>query len=350
MNEKKEFKKILIIGHANIGDVCYDLVVVNPLRKRFPSAEITFLASPVSKDIVEGYQGLDRVIIFDKYGLDRGLRGRLRLLFSLRKEHFELVVVLKDTLMYKYINAPFRWSVRKYLGCLPIKKRMHIADIYMEFLRSCGVPAQKGVWNFSVAAEGDFCNQFLKQAGVNNQDKIVGILWHSGWSLKDWPAGHWNKLARILTRRNNFKIIAFGKIAQTSQGKEKLKQIADPIISAVNKTTLKQALALIQRCDLFIGTDSSLLHLASCMGVETIGLYGATSKDYIYPYFHYHNIIGPAEKRACMPCYPGLDPCPCMKNKLSSSPCMEGISVEDVAQLVGRKIGIPDSIKKEGLL
>jgi ADP-heptose:LPS heptosyltransferase len=332
--KKKEFKKILIIGHTNIGDACYDLVVVNPLRRKFQKAEIIFLASSVSRDIVEGYKGLDRVIIFDKYGVDKGIRGRLRLMAALRKERFDLVVALSSTLMHKYIGARCQWSVRKYLGCLPQDKKMHIADIYIEFLRSFGVEAEKEHWDFNVEAENNFCDELLEKAGVNKGDKIVGILPYSGWPLKDWPFEKWNELAQELSKRYNFKVIAFGKVTDGFNAEERLKHLSSPIISAVNKTTLRQALSLIKRCNLFIGVDSSLLHLASCMGVETIGLYGATSKEYIYPYFHYHNIIAPAEKRYCMPCYPGLNPCPCMKNKINRSPCMESISVENVVRLV----------------
>ena len=116
------------------------------LRRKFKNAEIVFLTSAVSQDIVEGYKGLDRVIVFDKYGVDKGIRRRLRLVFLLRRERFDLVVALSSTLMHRYIGAKYQWSVRKYLGCLPQDKKMHIADIYIEFLRSFGVEAQKEHW------------------------------------------------------------------------------------------------------------------------------------------------------------------------------------------------------------
>ena len=335
--KNKEFKKILIIGHRNIGDACCDLVVVKPLRRKFKNSEIVFLTSPVSKDIVEGYKGLDRAIVFDKYGADKGIWGRLRLVFLLRRERFDLVVALSSTLMHRYIGARYQWSVRKYLGCLPQDKKMHIADIYIEFLRSFGVEAQKEHWDFDVKAEDNFCGEFLRKAGVNEGERIAGILPYSGWPLKDWPIERWNDLANLLKSEYNLKVIAFGKVTDDIKGREKLTHFSPSIISAVNKTTLKQAISLIRRCNLFIGVDSSLLHLASCMGVETVGLFGATSKEYIYPYFHYSNVITPAQKRYCMPCYPGLNPCPCMKDKITKSPCMKDISVESVMQLVKQR-------------
>lgn len=336
--EETKFEKILIIGHSNIGDVCYDLVVVNPLRRQFPGAKIYFLTSPAANDIVEGYKGIDKVIIFDKRGKDKGIRGRLCFAASLRKEHFNRVIVLKDTWLYKYLGIPLRFSVRRYLGCLPEKKKMHIADIYLEFLRSLGVNAQEAVWDFAVGGEGYFSDKFLAGDGISSQDEIIGILPFSSWSLKDWPVESWNELAEGLSRQYQFKIIAFGKVNDDFNGREKIKRLSPLIVSALNKTTLKQALALIKRCRFFIGVDSSLLHLARCMKVESVGLYGATSKEYIYPYFHYQNIVASSAKLPCMPCYPGLNPCSCMQSRLSISPCMQGIAVKDVLERVKQKM------------
>jgi len=98
-------------------------------------------------------------------------------------------------------------------------------------------------------------------------------------------------------------------------------------------------MGLIRHCHLFIGPDSSLVHLASCMGVNTIGLYGATSSSYIYPYFHRHNVINSKAKIDCMPCYPGGNPCQ-MKVKFQTGACMEGISVEEVLELAKHNLAL----------
>jgi heptosyltransferase II len=330
--KSKDVRKILVIGHSNIGDACCDLVVVDPLRKAFPAAKISFLTSSIPKNIVEGYKDLDQLLTYDRHGADKGAAGMLRLVARLRKERFDLVVVLKDTWLGLFLGAKDSWSVRRYLGGPPEKKKKHIADIYLEFLRFYGVEAKQAAWNFDIKGEKEFCDRFLSAAGVTPQDKIVGILPYSGWSLKDWPVEKWNELGCML-QKQGIKLIAFGKPAPASEA-----PLSGAIISALGKTTLKQALALIRRCNLFVGVDSSLLHLSSSMGVEAIGLYGATSKDYIYPYFHYQNIVEPSRKPSCLPCYPGLKNCPCMKNRLSHSPCMKAISAEEVAAAVMRKL------------
>ena len=333
------FKNILIIGHSNIGDVCYDLMVVNPLRRRFPQAKISFLTSSRAENILQGYEGLDKVFTFDRHTKDRGLRGRLCLMTTLIRERFDLAVVLKSTLMHKFLGIPCVWSVRKYLGCEPSEKKIHIVDIYLEFLRYHGIDAQEAIFGFALGEEEkNFCDTFLAKEGISAKDKVVGILPMANWSLKSWPIDKWNELAGILKSQYGIKVINLSKSSNDPFIQMVLKNISREIISA-DKTTLKQAMALIKRCNLFIGPDSSLLHLTSCQGIEVIGLYGPSSGEYFYPYFHRYNTVVSKEKLHCMPCYPGLKPCPC-KKKLQHGACMEGISVKDVLELARQKLNL----------
>ncbi|MFC1752966.1 glycosyltransferase family 9 protein [Thermoproteota archaeon] len=333
------FNNILIIGHSNIGDVCCDLVVVNPLHREFPKAKITFLTSSRSKNIAEGYKGLQRVVTFDKHAKDKGLKGSVRFMAALAKERFDLLIILKSSLRYMVLGIPCVWNVRKYFGFASLPKRVHSIDVYLEFLRSHAIDAQEAIFDFGLDDEDKkFCDAFLAKEGIRAQDKVVGILPMAAWSIKSWPIDKWNELAGILKSQYGVKVIGFSKSDKSQFSQEVLKNISGEIIPA-NKTTLKQAMALISRCNLFIGPDSGLLHLASCIGVGAIGLYGPTPPDFIYPYFHRQDIIISKKKSDCMPCYPGFKSFPC-KGKFWFGACMEAISVEDVLESVKKKLDL----------
>ncbi len=326
-------KKILIIGHSNIGDVCYDLAVVNPLLKEFPQACITFLTSPRCEAIASHYSGIDKVIVMDRRKTDQSPLGRLPFIRSLRKEGFDLAVVLINTLMYLFLGIPKVLTVNKLFG-KKLPKDVHIVESYRTFLNSYGIDFKKAIFDFNFENEhAAFRDQFLEQSGISSNDKVVGILPLAAWSLKNWPVAYWNRLSTLLEKEKGFKVIAFGKSAPDEFNEYVLKKLSKDIVSAIDKTNLAQALALIKRCDYFIGPDSGLLHLASCMNVETIGLYGATSRNFIYPYFHRDNIIGSRAKIPCIPCYPGNIPCE-RRGKSFCGQCMEEISVEEVLSAV----------------
>lgn len=322
-------ENILILGHSNIGDVCYDLAVVRPLKRHFPKAKIFFLASSRARDIVTGYKGVDEAVIFDKYGLNRGLAGRLKLVRQLRQHKFDLIVVLTSSLMHKFLIASRVLSIRKFLGRDPAKLNRHVVDIYLEFLSASGIAAQNAEFDFQWGREDEeFCDAFLKKNGIDTGVKFIGIAACAAWSLKSWPVEKWNELAGKVEEKLGVRVINIAKINDDAFGQEIRKNISARIISTQD-TTLKQAMALINRCRIFIGPDSGLLHLASCLKKETIGLYGSTATDFIYPYFHKRDIVKCRQYFPCLPCYPQGDSSPC-KNKVVFGRCMQAISADEV--------------------
>jgi ADP-heptose:LPS heptosyltransferase len=338
--KKMMIKNILVICHSNIGDFCCDLVVINPLRKQFPDSRISVLTSSRAKPFAQGYQGLDSIITFDKHAKDKGLAARIRMVIALRKERYELVIILNSTLMYKFLNTPRTWSLRTYLRRLPSEIGKHVIDTYLEFLESYGIDAPEARFNFvSSKEEEGFRDKFLAKAGISAQEKVVGILPLAGWSLKSWPMDKWNDLAKALKKEYGIKVIAFGD-SDDAYFKQIVVPHTTPEIILTGKTTLWQALTLIKRCDVFIAPDTGLLHLASIMGVKAVGLYGPSPKNYIYPYFHRDLIVLPRERLACMPCYPHLKACVCKEEDLLFGRCMERICVDDVLGVLRQTLGL----------
>jgi heptosyltransferase-2 len=64
---------------------------------------------------------------------------------------------------------------------------------------------------------------------------------------------------------------------------------------AADDLTLQQSFALLSRSNLFVGNDSSLLNASACVGVQSIGLFGATPVLHYSPFMH-----------AIVPSTPGL--------------------------------------------
>jgi heptosyltransferase II len=319
-------KNILIIGHSNIGDACYNMVVVRPLREQFPDAKISFLTSSRCEEIVKGYKGIDRVLTYDRSGKDKGLFNQIRFVLELRKIEFDIAVVLKKSARYMFLRVNKTWCTDK-----DKSHDVHPVERYLKLLRDKEVNVEAARFDFVVSdSEQSFCDGFFKNHAILPDDKIAGIMPLAAWSLKSWPTAKWNELSKILTQQRGYKVIAFGKYADDDISRKVVSALSKDIIMS-GQTTLKQAMALISRCKVFIGPDSSLLHIASCMGVNTIGLYGPTSIDCFYPYFHRDNIVLPTDKFTCMPCCPGMKVvCNTGKQRHNFGPCMQSISVDDV--------------------
>ncbi|MCM8813021.1 MAG: glycosyltransferase family 9 protein [Candidatus Omnitrophica bacterium] len=328
-------RNILIFGHSNIGDVFYDLVVISPLRAAYPCAKIHFLTSSRCRDIVERYRGIDAIITFDRHGKNKGVCARVKFLLELRRADFDLAVVLKHSLTYRILPVGEFWVRHRRRNQPP----QHSVDAYRQLLREHAVPTPPAAFDFISSGEDrQFTERFFRAQGIAARDVIVGILPLAAWPRKSWPPEHWQRLIRILTRRMGMKVMNLGKLPPGGLGDTVRSCLADDVIAA-DQTTLGQAMALLRRCNVFIGPDSSFLHLASCLGVAAIGLYGPTSSACFYPYFHRQNIITPLAPPSCMPCYPGKGR-DCEGDEGGVPPvfgrCMRAITVEVVAAAVQR--------------
>jgi ADP-heptose:LPS heptosyltransferase len=79
----------------------------------------------------------------------------------------------------------------------------------------------------------------------------------------------------------------------------------------------------------FVGTDSGPIHLASLLGVPTVGLFGPAPPDLTAPlpvdgdYLYHHVECSPCRQKHCI---------------RAQNPCMQGIPAADVLELVRRKL------------
>ncbi|MBU1086038.1 MAG: glycosyltransferase family 9 protein [Candidatus Omnitrophica bacterium] len=328
--ENQKIKKILIFGHSNLGDICYDMVVVSPLKKAFPKALISLITSPKGADIGNSIKGVDQVIIFDKHGKDKGLLGYLRFIAMVRAHKFDLAIILRDMQMHYFLGIR---KILKYRKSAIAIKDAHVAEKYLMFLEKQGIKVGPAEFEFKFAEHASrYAANLFKDNSVDTKALKVGIMPLAAWPLKCWPIENWNKIIEKLNTEFNAKVFLFGKTGDSEWDKQVVPNISKQAILTIDQSTVSQTMPLIKALDIFIGLDSSFLHFASCMGIETIGLYGATDPNFIYPLFHKQNIIFSNAGLKCMPCYPGLRGGIC--NAHEPAECMNAISVEHVWQKI----------------
>ena len=105
-------KKILVLQTAFIGDVILATALVRTLAEQLPSAEIQFMAIPVSQEIVENSPYLKKVWIYDKRGTQTGAVNVFKLARQLKDENFDAALVphrsLRSALLVYLAGIPRR--------------------------------------------------------------------------------------------------------------------------------------------------------------------------------------------------------------------------------------------------
>ena len=88
---------------------------------------------------------------------------------------------------------------------------------------------------------------------------------------RQWEKNKLEEVVDYLIRRHNAQIFILGKNVEPL-----------PVgINLINQTNLREAAALLSQCDLFMGSDSGLLHLALAVRTPSVGLFGPLNPAYL---------------------------------------------------------------------
>src|SRR5437016_7499664 len=103
------------------------------------------------------------------------------------------------------------------------------------------------------------------------------------WKNKRWSLRKFADVGRALTTSGGFvPIVAWGP-GELADATEIVRQIGDRGVLAP-PTTIRQLAALLKRSRLYVGTDSGPMHLASALGVPTVGVFGPSDPLHFGPY------------------------------------------------------------------
>ena len=313
-------EKILVFSFSFIGDAALSTAVISPLRQRFPDAKITFLVGPHAFDLLAADPEIDQVLMYDNLGEHAGWRGKIRLIKSLRRERFDLIVDLRDSLWSRFIGGK-HWGMRRRRGDL------HAVARYLDVLQRHGlnVDGARPQLQFATQKPAE-CDAFLIENGVNRHRVLVGIHPGGNWVYKLWGPESFAQIADRLCEKWNAQILLFaGPDEQELQAQVANLMHQQPI--CVKEDDLCQVAALIAACDFYIGNDTGPMHIAVAVGTPVVAIFGSTNHYRSGPYGEDHIVVHSDLELGCNPCHPGKQPGGCGKG---SCAVIEAVTVEQV--------------------
>lgn len=90
------------------------------------------------------------------------------------------------------------------------------------------------------------------------------------WNGKNWPWSRWEQLCQHLLT-SGWRVLLVGAPGPSLPNFMDLR----------GRTTFHQLAAAMERCRFFVGVDSFPLHIAGTVGIPVVGLFGASSPQYI---------------------------------------------------------------------
>ena len=317
--------KILIRATNWVGDAIMALPALRAVRGRFPDAKISILARPYVADIYRGQKICDELISYDPKGPRGGLSGRERLAQELRKQKFDVALLLQNAFDAAWLawcaGIPERVGYARDGRSLLLTKKIpvprrgeipaHEQFYYLELLRRAGwIDSLSGQSFVTLDVSEEHRRQAeetLSSAGARSNTLRIAIGAGASYgSAKCWPPERFADFVKRFRLHTDADIILFGTAAEQKVSEAIAAGINGSSISLVGKTAIAALPALLSRCQLFVGNDSGAMHVAAAVGLPVVAIFGPTDPDGTAPLTPRCTVV--QEKPYCSPCF--LRRCP----------------------------------------
>lgn len=317
LNPKKraehEFKKILLIKLLSLGDVVLSTAVIEAVRKKFPSAYISFATCESNKDIIEGNPNLNRVYLVRDFDRDE---------FVTELEYYHAVT--------RELLCEERWDLVYPMQVLDLEcgywgTDYHLKDLYAD-LANVYLSNEK-TFISGARIDDSVVGSILKDRKVSH--KVILMHTTSGWALKDWDYKKYVELADKLKENMDCIIFQVGGALDKSIDSGFVEHLQ-------GRLSLKEVAGLMKHSDLLICPDSGLMHMAGACGLALVALFGPTSPPTGGPIFSGNYICIQSDSSCGIACH--------MRNCNLSRDCAKDIPVDGVYEASKKMLDRKESI------
>ena len=325
-----EIKSILFLRHDRIGDMVLSTAVLKSLKRDYPEAKITVLASERTFEILKHNPDVDEILIY---------KGILWFIREIRSREYDLVIdpfltyELKQAFMTYLAGGKYRigfedagreifFNLRGPATSPPKRMVDHLLDL-TERLGGRKEGCEPEI--FLSDTEIQWANEALAEKGICANELTIAIHPGAHYPSQMWLVERFGEVAKQLDK-SEAKVILLGSSDEYGL-LEEVKESAGANIQIFFCDNIRKLIALLSRCDLLVCNNSGPLHIASALNIPTVSTIGPTVTPLWLPYGELNVVIN--KSLSCSPCNRAV----CKDHE-----CMESIGVDEVFEAVETQI------------
>jgi predicted lipopolysaccharide heptosyltransferase III len=320
--------KILLVRLRLIGDVVFTTPAIGAIRRRFPSAYLSYLVEPPAAPVVRGHPDLNELIVLERPRGPARWRYDLAMARRLRAARFDIAIDFhggpRSALLTRATGAPQRigydlpgrrWC---YTTRLPWTRSLvpprHSVLNQWDLLTPLGIePPDRSQDPVTMAVDAGAAtrvNERLGAAGVEPTARLIVMHVSAGNPFRRWPATSFAQTAaalavadpryRVVITSGPSEAAAAASVAHDAQ--RRAGAAASRIVRS-GEFDLAELRALMDRAALYIGGDSGPLHVAATSAVPVVALFGPTLPERSMPWRH-PGVPAVAVDAGPLPCRP----------------------------------------------
>jgi len=330
-------KHILIIRPCAIGDLIITLPTLHALREHFPNSSIEIMGYPSYLELVHGRFYADAISRFDHPDISILFRKDAQIPNSLTKKllKFDLVIAFISDKDKTFTQNLYNSGAKKVLCHEPFPEgsgSIHIIDHLLNSLKLLEIPYSNSTPYIYLTKEDLMEGEnFLRINERNTGQKMIAIHPGSGSTHKCWSLANYFSIIQWLTEHPDAQIFIITGPADTVIHHH-ISKLSYNNICVINNQPLPKLTAVLQRCDLFIGNDSGITHLAAAVGIPTIAIFGPTDPD----------VWGPKGKSVKI-CHHSTPCSPCSDEERKTcfpKTCLDSITTKSIREEISRFLSV----------
>ena len=284
MQVNNNIKKIIVSRTDAIGDVLLTLPLCGIIKKYYPGVKIVFLGRTYTESIISCCEHIDEFLNADTL-LKLETKEAVEALQKVNADTIihvfpkkEIAILAKKAKIKNRIgttNRLFHWTtINKMVKLSRKNSNLHEAQLNIKLLSAIGIDEVPALNKLS-----EYIG-FTKIPLLNNEyipfiDKSkINIILHpkSNASAREWSLDNFKSLIQLLPEEK-FKIFISGTEKEKNLLAEWMKQLPTSIVDITGIFTLPQFITFINEVDYLVAASTGPLHIASSLGIGTIGIY-----------------------------------------------------------------------------
>ena len=336
--------RILIVQTSYLGDTILSTPVIAGVHQIYPEAELWMMTTPAATGLVRHDPLLRGVLAFDKRNQDAGLSGLMHTGIALRRKRFDRVYALqrsyRTALTLLVSGIPHRTGFRNARLSFIFHTQQFRTPTDHDVLRNLSLlTGEAPLDSFDTrlrlfppprAHLGAAAKHLLAQ------DRPLALLVPgSAWPTKMWYWQHFRTVAAHF-RKRGYAVALLGGPGD----REVNRQVADQldVFDLAGKTSVEDAVAIVQNAHLMICNDSMALHMASAFTIPCVAIFCATCPSFGFgPWRNPRAMVVEKKALPCKPCTRhGGKTCP-----TGTRACMEEVLPEEVIAAAETVLDLP---------
>ncbi|MGH7893561.1 MAG: lipopolysaccharide heptosyltransferase II [Candidatus Binatia bacterium] len=318
-----------------LGDVVLTTPLFAALRARVRPRRLAVIVRPEAVPLVEGHPDVDEVLVDDKRGRDRGVRGALRVARRVRERGFDLAVSphrsLRTAVVLAMARVPRRIGFDESRGAALFHERIardrRLHDVERNLALMAPFGGADGAPRLFVPVQ-PAAERRARELVPEGAGPLVAIAPASVWATKRWrPEGFAAVASRLAGA--GARIVLLGAPGDRGLCEEIAARTGGAATPLAGRTDLATMVAVIDRAAVLVGNDSAPMHVACARGVPVVAVFCATTPALGYGPYGPHTRVVEVDL-ACRPCgRHGGQRCP-----RGTEDCMRLVDPEAVVQAV----------------